>query len=71
MREPCYVTFHGRTAELYDSDRSLIRRYNMPCEVVGTQVSGSGNNMKVTITMSDGRWEIREWNGMTYRKGHN
>ena len=71
MREPCYVTFHGRAAELYDSNRCMVRRYNMPCEVVGAQVSGSGNDMKVMITMADGRWEIREWNGMTYRRGHN
>ena len=71
MREPCYVTFHGRVAELYDSNKCLVRRYNMPCEVVGAQVSGSGNDMKVSITMADGRWEIREWHGGTYRKGHN
>lgn len=70
MREPCFVTFHGRVAELYDSNRSLVRRYSMPCEVVGAQVSGSGNDMKVSITMADGRWEILYWYGGTYRKGH-
>lgn len=71
MREPCFVTFHGRVAELYDSDRVLVRRFNMPCEVVGAQLTGSGNDMKVTITMANGRWEIRTWYGATYRMGHN
>jgi hypothetical protein len=42
-----------------------------PCGAHGAQVSGGGNDMKVTITMADGRWEIREWYGATYRKGHN
>ena len=68
-REPCFATFHGEVVELCDSNKVIIRRFIMPNQVVGAQVSGSGENTMVSITMADGRWEIRTWYGEIRRRG--
>jgi len=70
-REPCFATFHGEVVELCDSNKIIIRRFIMPGQVVGAQVSGSGENTMVSITMADGRWQLRTWDGIITRQGSN
>ena len=69
MREPCYVRFCGRKIELRDADGIYVLSYQMPCEVVQAQLSGGGDDMRVSITMADGRWEIRNRIGGYVRGG--
>ena len=70
MREPCFATFNGRIVELYDADKIRLRIFNMPHNVVGAQVGGSGNDTRVSIMMDDGSWENRSWDGRILLKGH-
>jgi hypothetical protein len=64
-----YATFDGRTVQLLDGNGFHVRRFNMRDMVVGAQVSGTGDNTEVMITMSNGHWERYRWNGMLLRRG--
>lgn len=63
-----YVTFKGKKVDLMNMNKQLIRRFNMKSEVVNAQVTGSGQDTLVAITMKNGKTEIYKSNGQLVRK---
>jgi len=67
-KDTYYATFKNRRVDLYNMDKSLIRRFNMKADVVNAQVSGSGQNAVVAITMVNGKTEVYKSNGTLVRR---
>lgn len=62
------VSFKGRQVDLFDYSGKIIRRFNTRAEVVNAQVSGSGKNATVAISMKDGKFEIYKSDGTVVRR---
>ena len=62
------VSFRGRQVDLFDYSGKVIRRFNTKAEVVNAQVSGSGRNATVAISMKDGKFEIYRSDGSVVRR---
>ena len=63
-----YATFKGKKVDLYNQNKQLIRRFNMKSDVVNAQVTGSGQDSIVAITMKNGKTEVYKSNGQLIRK---
>ena len=66
--ETYYASFKGRSVELRSIDRRLIRKFIMQSDVVNAQVSGSGKDTIVAITMVNGKTYLYKSDGTLVRK---
>lgn len=64
-----FTSFKGRTVDLYDDYAKIIRRFQMRADVVNAQISGSGKDATIAITMKDGHYEVYKSTGMLIRRG--
>lgn len=67
-KDTYYATYKNRRVDLYNMDKSLIRRFNMKADVVNAQVTGFGQDAVIAITMSNGRTELYKSNGTLIRR---
>ena len=64
-----FTSFKGKVVDLYDDNAKIIRRFQMRADVVNAQVSGSGKDAQVAITMKDGHFEVYKSSGVLTRRG--
>lgn len=63
-----YAQFKGRTCDLYNDTKQIIRRFRVSNEIVNVQVQGSGKNATVAITMKNGRTWLYKATGQIIRR---
>lgn len=63
------VGFKGSSLDLFDSKGRVIRRFKTTAEIVNAQVSGSGKNATISVTMKDGKFVIYRADGTVVRRG--
>jgi len=63
-----YTNFKGKACDLYNDTKQIIRRFRVSDEIVNAQVTGSGNNAKVAITMRNGKTVVYKANGQMLRR---
>lgn len=63
-----YVSFKGKTADLYNNSKQIIRRFRAATEIVNAQVQTSGKDTFVAITMKDGKTLLYKSNGQLVRR---
>lgn len=67
-KDTYYATFKNKRVDLYNMDKSIIRRFNMRADVVNAQVTGFGQDALVAITMVNGKTEVYKSNGTLVRR---
>ena len=67
-RETYYCNFKDNHVELRAEDRRLVRKFTMKAKVVNAQVTGSGKDAKVAITMAGGKTFLYSSDGRLIRK---
>lgn len=63
-----YANFKGKCVDLYTDTKQIIRRFHVSNEIVNVQVTGSGNNATISITMKNGKTVLYKANGQIIRK---
>ena len=63
-----YANFKGRQVELYNDTKQIVRRFTVSANVVNAQVSGSGTNAVIAITMQNGKTVLYRSNGQLIRR---
>lgn len=62
------VGFKGKNVDLFDFNGKIIRRFVAASDVVNAQVSGSGKNTTIAVTMKNGKFIIYRADGSVVRK---
>lgn len=62
-----YATFNDKRVDLYNMNKTLIRRFNVQSEVVNVQVNNAGDNTTVAIVMKNGKFCVYKSNGTLVR----
>ncbi len=62
-----YATFKDKHVDLYNMNKTLIRRFNVQSEVVNAQVNNAGDNTTVAIVMKNGKFCVYKSNGTLVR----
>lgn len=63
-----YVNFKGKNAKLYSDTKQIIRQFRMMSDIVNAQVSGTGNDAIIAITMKNGKTVLYKSNGQLVRR---
>ncbi len=66
-----FAEFNGKQVTLYSDARYIMRRFNVPHNVVNVQVSGRDDdisNGSIAITMDNGRTWLYKTNGVLVRR---
>lgn len=62
-----YATFKDTHVDLYNMNKSLIRRFNVRAQVVNAQVNNAGDNTTIAIVTKDGKTYLYKSNGTLIR----
>ena len=62
-----FATFNGRHCQLYTDYKQLIRRFNVPNDIINVQVQGTGNDANIAITMKNGKTRLYKATGQLIR----
>ena len=68
MNDIYYLNFKGKTAQLMNQNKQIIRKFTVSSEITNAQVTGSGVNAIVAITMKNGKTILYKSNGQIIRK---
>lgn len=63
-----YVNFKGKTAQLYNDYKQIIRQFRANAEIVNAQVQGSGKDATVALTMKNGKTILYKATGQIIRR---
>lgn len=63
-----YAEFSGKTCNLRNLEKKLIRRFVMQSDIVNAQVSGAGEDAIVAIICKDGHAYVYSSDGKLIRK---
>lgn len=63
-----YAEFKGKTCNLMNLERRLIRKFVMQSDIVNAQVSGAGEDAIVAIVCKDGHAYVYSSSGRLIRK---
>ena len=63
-----YAEFKGKTCNLRNLEKKIIRRFIMQSDIVNAQVSGVGDDAIVAIVCKDGHSYVYSSNGSLIRK---
>ena len=63
-----YAEFKGKTCNLRNLEKKIIRRFIMQSDIVNAQVSGAGDDAIVAIVCKDGHSYVYSSNGNLIRK---
>lgn len=63
-----YMTFKNKQASLYTDTKQIIRQFRTNCDIVNAQVSGSGKNAIVALTMKNGKTILYRSDGTVIRR---
>jgi len=63
-----YAEFTGKTCNLRNLEKKLIRRFVMQSDIVNAQVSDAGEDAIVAIVCKDGHTYVYSSNGSLIRK---
>lgn len=66
--EMLYLNFKGKTAQLFNQNKKLIRKFTVQSEITNAQVSGTGLDAIVAITMKNGKTILYKSTGQIIRK---
>lgn len=62
-----FAQFKGKNVDLYNDNRSIIRRLRVANDVVNVQVNGNGLKATIAITMKNGKTVLYKANGQVIR----
>lgn len=63
-----YAEFVGKTCNLRNLEKKIIRRFIMQSDIVNAQVSGAGDDAIVAIVCKDGHSYVYSSDGRLIRK---
>lgn len=63
-----YAEFIGKTCNLRNLEKKIIRRFIMQSDIVNAQVSGAGDDAIVAIVCKDGHSYVYSSDGRLIRK---
>lgn len=63
-----YLNFKGKTAQLLNQNKQIIRKFSVSSEITNAQVTGTGQNAVIAITMKNGKTILYKSNGQIIRK---
>ena len=63
-----YLNFKGKTAQLLNQNKQIIRKFSVSSEITNAQVTGAGQNAVIAITMKNGKTILYKSNGQIIRK---
>lgn len=63
-----YAEFIGKTCNLRNLEKKIVRRFIMQSDIVNAQVSGAGDDAIVAIVCKDGHSYIYSSDGRLIRK---
>ena len=63
-----YATFKGKTCDLFNDTKQIIRRFRVANDIVNVQVQGTGKNATVAITMKNGKTWLYKATGQIVRR---
>lgn len=63
-----YAEFSGRTCNLRNLEKKIIRRFILQSDIVNAQVSGAGKDAVVAIICKDGHSYVYSSDGRLIRK---
>ena len=66
--EMLYLNFKGKTAQLLNQNKQIIRKFSVSSEITNAQVTGTGQNAVIAITMKNGKTILYTSNGQIIRK---
>lgn len=66
--EMLYLNFKGKTAQLLNQNKQIIRKFSVSSEITNAQVTGIGQNAVIAITMKNGKTILYKSNGQIIRK---
>ena len=66
--EMLYLNFKGKTAQLPNQNKQIIRKFSVSSEITNAQVTGTGQNAVIAITMKNGKTILYKSNGQIIRK---
>ena len=66
--EMLYLNFNGKTAQLLNQNKQIIRKFSVSSEITNAQVTGTGQNAVIAITMKNGKTILYKSNGQIIRK---
>ena len=66
--EMLYLNFKGKTAQLLNQNKQIIRKFSVSSEITNAQVTGTGLNAVIAITMKNGKTILYKSNGQIIRK---
>lgn len=63
-----YLNFKGKTAQLLNQNKQIIRKFSVSSEITNAQVTGTGQSAVIAITMKNGKTILYKSNGQIIRK---
>ena len=66
--EMLYLNFKGKIAQLLNQNKQIIRKFSVSSEITNAQVTGTGQNAVIAITMKNGKTILYKSNGQIIRK---
>jgi len=63
-----YANFKGKLVDIYSDTKAIIRRIHVTNDIVNVQISGTGINATIAITMKNGKTLLYKTNGQLIRK---
>lgn len=63
-----YTNFSQRSCDLYNDKKQLIRRFRVSSDIANAQVTGTGDNARIAITMRNGKTVLYKANGQIVRR---
>jgi hypothetical protein len=63
-----YAEFMGKTCNLRNLEKKIVRRFIMQSDIVNAQVSGAGDDAIVAIVCKDGHSYVYSSDGRLIRK---
>ncbi len=63
-----YVNFKGKTAQLYNDNKQIIRQFRANADIVNAQVQGTGKDAVVALTVKNGKTILYKATGQIIRR---
>lgn len=63
-----YANFKGKLVDVFSDNKAIIRRIKVSNDIVNVQISGTGPNATIAVTMKNGKTLLYRTNGQLIRK---
>lgn len=63
-----YAAFKGKTCDIYNDTKQIVRRIRVANDIVSVQVQGTGKNATIAISMKNGKTWLYKATGQIIRR---